>query len=157
MKGIALLTRGLAHVENAVEIARSPEDVFDYCIDIVREPEWNPKAGRVEKLTDGPIGLGTRFAAEFLRGNAMTIEIVRYDRPVAWETEGRSRRIDAKGEGRISATERGAHLVMRMELRPRGPIRLLLPTLGRFMHQQQARNLAAIKQKLEGSGASCRD
>jgi Polyketide cyclase / dehydrase and lipid transport len=148
-----MLTRGLVDVENAVEIARSPEDVFDYCIDIVREPERNPKAGRVQKLTEGPIGLGTRFEVEFLKGSAMTIEIVRYERPFAWETDGRSRRMDAKGEGRISATERGAHLVMRMELRPRGALRLLLPILGRFMHHQQARNLAAIKQRLDSANA----
>jgi hypothetical protein len=29
---------------------------------------------------------------------------------------------------------------------------LLLPILGRFMHKQQERNLAAIKRALEGSG-----
>ena len=30
-------SRGLALVENAAEIARSPEDVFDYCVDLTRE------------------------------------------------------------------------------------------------------------------------
>jgi uncharacterized protein YndB with AHSA1/START domain len=145
--------RGVAHVENLVEIARPPEDVFDYCVDIEREPEWNPKASRAEKLTDGPVGLGTRFAAEFMKGDAMTIEYVRFERPLAWETLGRSDRLDVKGEGRVTATERGVHLVMRMELRPKGALRLLLPILGRFMHRQQARNLNAIKQELERSDA----
>jgi MOSC N-terminal beta barrel domain len=46
-------SRGVAHVENVTEIARSPEAVFDYCVDLAREPEWNPKARRVAKLTDG--------------------------------------------------------------------------------------------------------
>ena len=35
-------TRGLAHVENAIEIARSPEDVFDYSVDLEREPPPGP-------------------------------------------------------------------------------------------------------------------
>jgi uncharacterized membrane protein len=144
-------TRGKALVENAIEIARSPEHVFDYWVDLRREPEWNPKATRVEKLTDGPIGLGTRFEAEYLKGDAMTIEYVRFERPLAWESVGRSPRLDVKGEGRISATERGARLVMRMELSPKGTLRLLLPILGRFMHRQQERNLAAIKEALEES------
>jgi hypothetical protein len=48
-------------VENAIEIGVSPEAVFDYCTDVLREPEWNPKLLEVEKLTEGPIGLGTRF------------------------------------------------------------------------------------------------
>lgn len=146
---MTIRTHGVAHVENSIEIARSAEDVFDYCVDLAREPEWNPKARRVEKLTDGPIGIGTRFEAEFLQGNPMTIELLGFERPVNWETVARSPRMDARGEGRISSTEHGARLVMRMELRPKGALRLLLPILGRFMHQQQERNLAAIKQVLE--------
>jgi hypothetical protein len=74
--------RGLAVVEDAIDIARSRGEVFDYCSDLTREPEWNPKAKRVEKVTDGPTGLGTRYEAEFLQGNPMTIELVRFDRPV---------------------------------------------------------------------------
>jgi hypothetical protein len=84
----------------------------------------------------------------------MTIELVRFERPVAWETVGRSRRVDAVGEGLVSATEEGARLLMRMELRPKGTLRLLLPILGRFMHKQEERNLVAIKEALEGSSAS---
>jgi len=61
-------TRGVTRVEDVVEIARSPEDVFDYCVALAHEPEWNPKARHVVKLTDGPVGLGTRFEAEFLKG-----------------------------------------------------------------------------------------
>lgn len=147
-------TRGVAVVENVIEIARSPEDVFDYWVDLGREPEWNPKAKRVEKLTGGPIGLGTRFEAEYLRGEAMTIEYVLFERPVAWETVGRSPRLDVKGAGRITTTERGTRLVMRIELSPRGGLRLLQPILGRFMRQQQERNLAAIRQALEGDDAN---
>jgi hypothetical protein len=145
--------RGLAVVENTIDIARSPEDVFDYCVDLTREPEWNAKAKRVEKLSAGPIGLGTRYEAEFLKGDPTTIEFVRLERPLAWESVGRSRRLDAKSEGRVSTTEHGARLVMRMELRPTGTLRLLLPILGRFMHKQQERNLATIKEALEGSSA----
>jgi hypothetical protein len=40
-----------------------------------------------------------------------------------------------------------------MELKPKGTLRLLLPILGRFMHRQEERNLAAIKEALERSGA----
>jgi uncharacterized protein YndB with AHSA1/START domain len=147
-------TRGATVVENAIVIARSVEDVFDYWVDLAREPEWNPKARRVEKVTDGPIGLGTRFEGEYLKGDTMTIEYVRYERPAAWATVGRSPRLDVNGEGRLSTGEDGVHLFMRMELSPKGTLMLLSPILGRFMHRQQERNLAAIKQALEGSEAS---
>ncbi len=100
-------TGGMAVVENTIDIRSSPEDVFDYCTNLAREPEWNPKAKRVEKVSAGPIGLGTRYEAEFLKGNPTTIEFVRFDRPIAWESVGRSPRLDAKSEGRVSVTEGG--------------------------------------------------
>jgi hypothetical protein len=61
--------RGWVTVENAIEICRSPEDVFDYPTGITTEVEWNPRTRRVEKLTPGPIGLGTRIGAEWIKGN----------------------------------------------------------------------------------------
>ena len=139
-----------AVVENEAEIRRPSEEVFDYCTDLTREHEWNPKTRRVEKLTDGPIGTGTRFKAEFLKGDPMTIEVVRFERPRAWESVGRSRRLVATTKGLITATQDGVRLSLGMELRPRGVPRLLLPLLARYMHRQQRRNLAAIKAVLEG-------
>jgi hypothetical protein len=94
------------------------------------------------------------FWSVFLKDSSTTIEFVRFERPLAWESVGRSRRLDAKAEGRVSATEDGARLLMRMELRPKGTLRLLLPIIGRFMHKQEERNLAAIKGALETPGAS---
>jgi hypothetical protein len=43
---------------------------------------------------------------------------------------------------------------MRMQLQPKGTFRLLRPVLGRFMQKQEERNLAAIKEALEASGAN---
>jgi hypothetical protein len=143
---------GVAIVENAIDIARSPARVFDYCVDLTHEPEWNRKARRVDRITGGAIGVGTRYEAEFLKNNPTTIEVVRFERPLAWEMIARSRRLEAKGEGRVVATEHGSRLTMRMELRPKGALRLMLPILEPFMHRQEERNLAAIKAVLESQG-----
>jgi hypothetical protein len=134
--------RGLTVVENTIDIRSSREDVFDYCLDLTHEPEWDPKAKRVEKVSSGPIGLGTRYEAEFLKGNPTTIEFVRFERPAAWDSVGRSRRLDARSEGRVSALEDGARLLMRMELRPKGTLRLLLPILGRWHVRSHRRSRA---------------
>jgi hypothetical protein len=137
-------------VENVVDIRRSPEEVFDYCTDILREPEWNPRTRRVEKLTEGPVGLGTRFEGEWIKGSPMVIEYVRFDPPTGWASVGRSTRLEARSEGRVSATEDGARLVVRMDLRPRGLLALVLPIMQRTMHHREGRNLARIKAILEG-------
>jgi len=95
--------RGWVTVENAIEIWRSPDDVFDYMADITKEAEWDPRTRRVEKLTPGPIGLGTRFGAEWIKGNPAIPEYVGFERrwlgrpslvPGAWmrRARGGSRR-----------------------------------------------------------------
>ncbi|MGH2354615.1 MAG: SRPBCC family protein, partial [Chloroflexota bacterium] len=139
-------------LEHAVDIRRSPEAVFDYCADLTREPEWNPKIKRVAKLSGGPEGVGTHYEAEFVPGDPMRIECVRFDRPTAWAMVGASRRLKANFEGRVQASEEGAHLVMRMELLPRGLLAVAAPLLRRYMQGQQARNVAAITARLEGCG-----
>jgi uncharacterized protein YndB with AHSA1/START domain len=52
-------------IESTVLIQRHPEEVFDYLSDPRSELEWNPKVRVMEKLTDGPIGVGTRSRAKW--------------------------------------------------------------------------------------------
>jgi uncharacterized protein YndB with AHSA1/START domain len=147
-RGVRNGRRGVV-IEHAVDIRRSPDEVFDYCTDLRREPEWNPRTRRIEKLTDGPIGLGTRFQGEWIRGDPMTIELVRFERPTTWASVGRSRRLVATSDGQVSKTPSGARLTIRMELQPQGALRLLLPVLGPTMRRREHRNLRAIKAALE--------
>jgi uncharacterized protein YndB with AHSA1/START domain len=141
---------GWVSIENAVEIARPPRAVFDYLTDITKELEWNPRTRRVEKLTSGPIGPGTRFGAEWIKGNPAIVEYVTFEHPTAWTSIARSRRLDAKGEGRISPTEHGSRVVIRTQLRPKGLLALLFPVMRRTMHQREDQNLERVKAILEG-------
>ena len=151
LPGIILLAVAVdaAVVENRVDVRASPEDVFDYCVDLGREHEWDPKLRRAEQLTSDPIGVGSRFRAEFLKGDPMIVDVVGFDRPWRWETVGRSERLAARTYGRVEATDRPARLIMRMELRPHGLPRFVLPRLARYTLRQQERNLARIKVLLE--------
>jgi polyketide cyclase/dehydrase/lipid transport protein len=143
--------RGWVTVENAIEICRSPEDVFDYLTGITKEAEWNPRTRRAEKLTPGPIGLGTRFGAEWIKGNPAIVEYVGFERPMAWASTARSRRLGAKGEGRISPTEQGSRVVVSTNLRPKGLLALLLPLMRRIMHEREDQNLERVNAILEGT------
>jgi len=145
--------RGWVTVENEVEIARRPEDVFDYLTDVTNEVAWNPRTRRVEKLTPGPIGLGTRFEAEWIKGNPTIVEYVRFERPTAWASIARSRRLDAKGAGLVSPAEHGSRVTVTTELRPKGLLALLLPLMRRTMHAREERNLESVKAILEGNGS----
>jgi hypothetical protein len=52
-------------ISNSVEIRCTPEEAFDYLSDHRNELEWNPGIESIGKLTDGPVGLGTRYLAKW--------------------------------------------------------------------------------------------
>ena len=139
-------------VENAIEIAARPEAVFDYCTDVRREPEWNPKLLEVEKLTEGPIGLGTRFRIRLDSVGWSTTENIAFQRPSFWAATSDSKRLGVRIEFEVTPTGRGARLSVRTLLLPHGVLRLAQPILRRYMRGQWEHHLRRIKTRLELPG-----
>jgi Polyketide cyclase / dehydrase and lipid transport len=133
------------------DVERSPEEVFDYCSDPVNEPEWNVKMKAIERLTDGPVGVGTRYRMEFTSGPAVISECVRFERPSVWELIGRSRALTSGWRGRVVPRGDGTHLVLRMEIQLRGLLGFAAPVLRRQMRPELERDIATIKARLEGT------
>ena len=67
-----------AIIENTIEIARTQEAVFDYLVDLGNEVDWNPDCVSVEKLTTGPVGVGTRFRAKWKQGPVIETQCTRF-------------------------------------------------------------------------------
>jgi hypothetical protein len=136
-------------IDVGVEIKRSPEAVFDYCSDHTHEPEWNPIMRRIEKLTDGPIGVGTRYAIEFVKSPPMVMECTQFERPTGWSLGGESRALRARGEWHVEPTSEGAHLTMRTELELRGMLKLAAPLVLRQQRTIFERDVENIRARLE--------
>jgi hypothetical protein len=47
------------HIEGEIVIGRPVEEVFDFVADERNEPRYNVQMRRAEKISEGPIGLGT--------------------------------------------------------------------------------------------------
>ena len=71
-------------IRNSVILRCPPEVVFDYLSDHRAELEWNPKCERMEKLTEGPVGLGTRYRAKWKSSPSVELETVAFERPHSW-------------------------------------------------------------------------
>ena len=142
---------GAAVIEAEADIRRSAEEVFDYASDPANEPGWNIRVKRVQKLTGGPIGVGARYRIAFTQGPPAISECVRFDRPGYWEHAGESKIISSGFSGQVMPTDDGSHLLLRMQLRPRGLLRLALPLVRRRMQRELARDVATIKARLEGA------
>ena len=143
-----------ALIEVEVDIRCSPETVFDYCSDLSHEPEWNPMMKRIEKVTDGPIGVGARYATEFAKGPQMVIEYTGYERPTRWASVGESATLKASGSGQVIPTPGGTHLIMRMELEPHGLLKLATPFLRHRLQSMYKRDVNNVKARLEGDSGT---
>ena len=76
----------MTFIEGEIIIARPAAAVFDFAADQRNEPRYNPRMVRAEKVTGGPVGLGTVFrSAVRAMGQPaeMRSELTGYRRP-AW-------------------------------------------------------------------------
>jgi hypothetical protein len=141
-----------ATVENSFDTDRSPEEVFDYASDMRHELEWNPDVQSMAKVTDGPVGLGTKFHAKWKQSDQVEVECTRYERP------GRLT-LDNGGaiEGRVDVTitpqGNGSHFVSRFTARPHGTMRLVFPIFVAMMGKFEAANMRYLKKAIESQPA----
>ena len=135
-------------------IRRSPEDVFDFCSDLRSELQWNPKVEYIEKLTDGPVGVGTRYSARWSGSGPTTVEIVAFDRPRGWETTTSARGMVIRFRGTVTDAAPGAHYTAYLELHPKGLAWLVAPLALLAMRRQDQQNMHRIREAVESSTAT---
>ena len=132
-------------------IRRPAEDVFDFCSDLRSELGWNPKVKYVEKLTEGPVGVGTRYRAQWANSGPTAVEVVQFDRPRSWETNTNARGMGIRFHGAVSDAAPGARYTAHLELQPRRLARLLAPLALWAMRRQDQQNMRRIRQALEST------
>ena len=143
-------------IEGEIEIARPPEVVFDTVADERNEPRYNPRLGTVEKVTAGPVGLGTRFrvrTAGRRGGIGMIIEFTEFDRPVLLASRTRIGTLDISYALTFEAAPGGTRMRWSGDLHPRGPLALLRPVLILLGRRQERAIWNSLKQYLESGAA----
>jgi hypothetical protein len=138
----------------AAMIGRPPDEVFDFLSDLRHELDWNPETIRVEKLTDGPVGVGTRFRAQWKRTQPTLVEVIQYDRPTAWATRSQAMGMEVVASGEVSAAPGGSRYAIRLDLRPRGLARLIAPLAKLLMERGESRNMRLVRDALERPSTS---
>jgi carbon monoxide dehydrogenase subunit G len=116
----------MAVIHSQVEIERSPEEVFDYVVDMTNELKWNPGVESMQKLTDGPAGAGTRYLAKWKQSGKLEVHCVEAERPrkVRFVNGGP---IEVDLAVSLEPTARGTRLYARFAARPRGLFWLVFP------------------------------
>jgi hypothetical protein len=142
----------VAVIESSAMIERNIEDVFDYLVDLRNELEWNPGVESMVKLTDGPIGIGTRYLAKWKQSKRIEVECVAFDRPHSWAyTNGGP--VSVTFTATLVPHPTGTRLVARFEARPHGWMRLAFPAFMQIMKRQERENMTNLKRTLEAAAS----
>lgn len=142
----------MPHIEGEILIERPVEDVFDFVADECNEPAYNREMLCAEKVSEGPIGVGSRFSATVRSGGRpveMEIEFTWYDRPRRLASRTRMRSLDVAGTLTFEAVDGGTRMCWFWDVTPRGSMRLLGPVIGWTGRRQERRIWGELKNVLE--------
>lgn len=138
----------MAVIANSVEIERPIEEVFDYLSDQTNELQWNPAVVSMEKLTEGPVRVGTRYRARWKGSPAIESVCIRHERPYGW-TYRNDGPIAVTLDIALEPTATGTALRAHFDATPNGWFRLFFPLFVRSLRKQERENMRCIKRVLE--------
>ncbi len=142
----------MIRIEGEIVINRPPEEVFDFIADERNEPLYNPRMRHAEQISDGPIGVGTRFRAESAsigRPVEMIIEVTDYERPRRLASSTHISSMDIHGALTFDPVPTGTRMHWWWDLEPVGSLRLMKPLVASIGRHQEQAIWTSLKHHLE--------
>lgn len=132
-----------------VAVARPVDEVYEYFSDFRNENEWNVVSRNTRLLSDGPIGVGSRFCGDYERMGNMEYEILEYDHPRRLKVRGRSNNMDWISTFEFEPNGPGTIMRGTMAMRPKGLMRIVAPLMGGMVRAQTQKGMASFKATME--------
>ncbi len=142
----------MVRIDGEIVINRPVDTVFDFVADERNEPRYNPRMLRVEKLSPGPIGLGSRFRAAMRtrpRPTKMTTEFTGYEPPWRLALRSQLSAMEIRGALTFDPVPEGTRMRWSWVVAPRGVFKLLTPVVARTGRRQEQAIWANLKRVLE--------
>jgi uncharacterized protein YndB with AHSA1/START domain len=144
----------VSRVRGSLDIARPVDVVFHAVADQRNEPSYNPHMTAATKVTDGPIGAGTRFEATVIsRGTPrrVTIEYTGFERPHRIDSRSVMDGATVRGHVQCDPIPAGTRFSWDWEVTLSGPLRFVGPLVGLIGRRQERTIWTGLKQYLEGA------
>lgn len=149
----------MAHIEGEIVIERPVEDVFDLVADERNEPRFNPRMLRSDKVSDGPIAVGTRFLAESRmmgRTVEITVEFTEFKRPRILGSKSSSiaqgrtgRPLLTEGSLVFDPVPRGTRMRWSWDVETPGVMKLIAPFVVYMGRRQEQTIWSSLKRLME--------
>jgi carbon monoxide dehydrogenase subunit G len=143
------------HFENTVTIRRPVEEVFSFLADFENVPKWNYAIAETRKVSEGPVGVGSRYQQVRTIPKPATegFEVTAYEPESRLSIQGTLGPFQASLEYELAPAAEGTQVTNAVELQAGGALKLVAPLAASRVRTTVAENLAVLKRLLEtGSG-----
>ncbi len=134
-----------------ITINRPIDEVFSYWADLERAGEWAAPVIERRKLTEGPVGVGTKYkAVDQFPGRRVEfiVEVTAYE-PGQFMAASWTKPMAGGWEARFSEAEQGTRLAIHAVMKPSGILKLLAPIMSGWAKQAMLKDLGKFKELLE--------
>jgi carbon monoxide dehydrogenase subunit G len=142
----------LARLEETITVKGAIDDVFAYVADFANSEEWDPGVARTERLTEGAVGVGSRYRVMvrfFGRTAPMEYEITEYDPPRRVVLTGTGSTVEAVDDIRFEAAGDESTVVhYTADIRLTGMAALIQPFLGSAFVRIGKKAMAGLERTL---------
>ena len=141
----------VATFENVVVIGRPIEDVFAFLADFENVPKWNYAIVETRKVSEGPVGVGTiyRQVRSVPSRSEESFQVTAYVPPRHLEIQGQLGPFPSRLSYALDALPGGTRVTNSVELKLRGPGRLLGPVAMPRVRDAVGANLRKLKELLD--------
>jgi hypothetical protein len=134
---------------HGITIARHPSVVFDHVADAGRQRSWNALVRSMDRDSEGPLRIGTRWRGDIMRVGGVDVELIEYDRPRRAVHIARPWMAVALHVWELQPVAGGCRLVQHGDMRPRGMGWFLAPLMPVIVRLQLRDCARWLKQALE--------
>lgn len=139
---------------NTLTIHRPPAEVFAFLAHFDNVPQWNYAISETRKITDGPVGVGSRYRQTRTlptRSDEM-FEVTEFEPDRRLSIRGTLGPFHSEVTYLLQPAGSGTAVANTMHLQPSGPLRLVAPLAASRVKSAVAGNLRTLKEILETGG-----
>jgi len=142
----------MARYELSEKICRAPEDVFRFVADVRNAPKWVPGIKRIDVITDGPVGLGSKLREirqVRQRTGSVEMEVTEFEPHERYGVSFMMGSYSASYQYRFLPEGTGTHAEFTCYVTANGLRRVLAPLIAMAMKRQDSGQMKMLKREIE--------
>jgi uncharacterized protein YndB with AHSA1/START domain len=146
----------MVQFENSTTIDRPVEDVFAYVADVANDPAWHTDVVEGRKVSDGPIGIGSRLQIRikpFMGVSEGIEEVFGYEPNRLYQVRAEMGPMRSTLTCRFEPVDGRTRFARRVEIQTSGPLSLLMTLMRPMMARRNAGFVANLRRVLERGSA----